>query len=58
MLTNQENVGSACARLGGSVELSSAEAWVPQGMKGWGEDAADLAPGLGWTLATLRRLGR
>lgn len=31
---------------------------VPWGVKGWGEEAADLAAWLGWTLATLRRLGR
>lgn len=41
----------------GALCGQSAGARVPWGMKGWGEEAADLAVWLGWTLATLRGLG-
>ena len=54
--------GAVCLRWGwvlcGALCSLSAGAWMPWSVRGWGEEAADLAAWLVWTLATLRRLGR
>lgn len=60
MLTSDGNEVSACAVVCGFVEphvVSKPGLQCPGALMEWGEEAADFAAWLDWTLATLRRLG-